>query len=235
MCVIQDDTPIEEEGFVVDIEGNTDNIHEPEEPHIIHYLDDSVEVNNTGIILDFNEEESSHILEEYWDTLRSNIPCEQCEECIPCLVQVYRTDWATGQTSFSRFAQVCQNLDRIATTIHANNGTHPSAPHSSTKYDTDESDIKLPELIDISEEECDATMDDIPQANGIIHNLGPDLEDDEGEIMGQFHSLQIPSCPYCNNCTLHVVVNFFVNYYRELFTCNRLICQTTGAGATPSL
>jgi hypothetical protein len=66
MCVIQDDTPLKEKGFeVVDIEGNTHNIHEPEEPHIIHYLDDSIEVNNTGTILDFNEEESSHILEEY--------------------------------------------------------------------------------------------------------------------------------------------------------------------------
>jgi hypothetical protein len=45
MCVIQDDTPLEEEGFeVVD----THNIHEPEEPHVIHYLDDSTKVNNTG-------------------------------------------------------------------------------------------------------------------------------------------------------------------------------------------
>jgi len=34
MHVIRDDTPLEEDGFeVVDIEGNTHNIHEPEEPH----------------------------------------------------------------------------------------------------------------------------------------------------------------------------------------------------------
>src|SRR5882762_11669052 len=72
MHVIQDDTPLEEEGFeVVDIEGNTHNIHELEEPPIIHYLDDSIEVNNTGTILDFNEEESSRILKEYRDTLHS--------------------------------------------------------------------------------------------------------------------------------------------------------------------
>jgi hypothetical protein len=72
MHVIQDDTPLKEQGFeVVDIEGNTHNIHEPEEPPIIHYLNDSIEVNNTGTILDFNEEESSRILEEYQDTLHS--------------------------------------------------------------------------------------------------------------------------------------------------------------------
>ena len=101
-----------------------------------------------------------------------------------------------------------------------NNDIHPSAPHSSTKSDTDESNIELLELIDISEEKCDAMMEDIPHANGIIYNLGLDLKDDEGEIMGQFHSLQIPSCPYCNNCTPHVVVDFFVNYYGEPFICN---------------
>src|SRR5882762_5386220 len=142
---------------------------------------------------------------------------------------------ATGRTSFSRFAQVCQTLDRIASNIRANNGTHPSAPHPSTEYDTGEPNIKLPELIDISEGECDAMMEDIPHANGIIHNLGPDLEDDDGEIMGRIHSLQIPSCPYCNNCVPHVVVDFLVDYYGETFTQNRLICQTTGAGAAPSL
>jgi hypothetical protein len=66
MHVIQDDTPHKEEGFkVVDNEGNTHNIHEPEKQHIIHYLDDSIEVNYTETTLDFNEEESSRILEEY--------------------------------------------------------------------------------------------------------------------------------------------------------------------------
>src|SRR5882762_1843483 len=188
MRVIQDEAPLEDEGFeVVDIEGNTNNIHEPEEPHVIHYLNDSIEATNTGIILDFNEEESSRILEEYRDTLRSTIPCERCEECIPCerceecipcerceecipcerceecipcerceeciprIVQIYRTDRATGRTAFSRFAQVCQTFDSIASNIRANNGTHPSAPHPSTEHDIGEPDIELPELIDISE------------------------------------------------------------------------------------
>ena len=53
--------------------------------------------------------------------------------------------------------------------------------------------------------------------------------------MGQFHSLWIPSCPYCNNCMLHIVVDFFVDSHNEPFTHNRLICQTTGTGAAPSL
>src|SRR6202051_3654113 len=160
MRVIQDEAPLEEEGFeVVDIEGNTHNIHESEEPHVIHYLDDSIEATNTGIILDFNEEESSRILEEYRDTLHSNIPR---------LVQIYRTDHAIGRTSFSRFAQVCQTLDRIALNIRANNGTHPSAPHPSTEYDTGEPDIELPELIDISEGGRDATVEEIHHANQII-------------------------------------------------------------------
>jgi hypothetical protein len=75
MRIIQDDTHQEEEGSdVVDNEGNTHTIHEPEEPHIIHYLNDSIKVNTTRTILDFNEEESNHILEEHWDTLCSNIP-----------------------------------------------------------------------------------------------------------------------------------------------------------------
>jgi len=117
---------------------------------------------------------------------------------------------------------------------HANNGTHPSATPSSTVSEINESDSELPELIDIPEER-DTTMEDIPHTNGIIYNLGPDLEDDEGEIMGQLHSLQIPSCPYCNNCTPHVVVDFFVDYYGEPLTHNQLICQTTGTGAAPSL
>jgi hypothetical protein len=152
--------------------------------------------------------------------LHSNIPCNRCKECIPNLVQVYHTDRATGQTPFSQFTQVCQNLDRIATNIHVNNDTHPSAPHSSTKSEIDESDSELPELIDIPEEECDVMMENIPHTNGIIYHLGPDLEDDEGEIMGQFHSLQIPSCPYCHHCTPHVVVDFFIDYHGEPFTRN---------------
>src|SRR5882762_10090249 len=160
MRVIQDDTPLEEEGFeVVDNEGNTHNIHKPEEPHVIHYIDGSIEVNYTGTILDFNEEESSRSLEEYRNTLCSNIPCEQCKECIPRLVQVHRTDRDTRRTSFLWFAQVCQNLDRIATNTRANNGTHPSTTPSSTVSEIDESDSKLLELINIPEEERDATME----------------------------------------------------------------------------
>jgi len=57
--------------------------------------------------------------------------------------------------------QVCQTLDRIASNIRANNGTHPSAPHPSTEYDISEPNIELPELIDISEGGRDATMEDI--------------------------------------------------------------------------
>jgi hypothetical protein len=95
MRVIQDDGHREEGDFGFgDRSGNPLHTSEPEEPQVIHYLDDHIEVNYTGTILDFNEE-PNRILEEYRDTLRSDIPCERCEECIPCLVQVYRTDRTT--------------------------------------------------------------------------------------------------------------------------------------------
>jgi len=48
---------------------------EPEEPQVIHYLDDHIEVNYTGTVLDFNKEEPNLFLGEYRDTLRPDIPC----------------------------------------------------------------------------------------------------------------------------------------------------------------
>ena len=53
--------------------------------------------------------------------------------------------------------------------IYVNNGIHPSTPHSSTESETKESDSKLPELIDIPEEEYDATMGNIPYSNEITY------------------------------------------------------------------
>src|ERR1700676_3293631 len=63
-------------------------------------------------------------------------------------------------------------------------------------------------------------MENIPQTNGITYNLGPDLESDEEEFMGQFHSIAPSNCPYCNNCHPQVVVEFFVNFCGEPFTRN---------------
>ena len=100
--------------------------------------------------MDFNEEESNRILEEYQDTLHSDIPCKRCKECIPCLIQVYRTDRTTRRT---QFAQVCQNLDRIAMNIHTNNGIPPLAPHSANESVADESNGEMPELIDTPDDE----------------------------------------------------------------------------------
>jgi len=94
------------------------------------------------------------------------------------------------------------------------------APHSSTRSETNESDSELPGLIDIPEEEDDAMMGNIPHANEITYNLGPDLESDKEEFMGQFHHIATPSCPYCNNCHPHVVVEFFVDFCGEPFTRN---------------
>jgi len=143
--------------------------------------------------LDFNEEESNRILEEYWDTLRSDIPCERCEECIPRLIQVYHTDRTTGRTVFSWFTQVCQNLDRITMNIHINNGTTPSAPHSSNESVADEPDGEMPDLINTPDNDEGSTiMENIPQMNGITYNLGQELESDEEEFMGQFHSIAPP-------------------------------------------
>jgi hypothetical protein len=78
-------------------------------------------------------------------------------------------------------------------------------------------------------------MENIPQTNGITYNLGPDLESDEEKFMGQFHSITPQSCPYCNNCHPHVVVEFFFDFCGEPFTWNWLICQSTGVGSTPSI
>jgi len=234
MRVIQDDGHQEEGDFGFgDRSGNPHHTSEPEEPQVMHYLDDHIEVNYTETILDFNKEESNRILEEYWDTLRSDIPCERCEECIPHLVQIYCTDRTTGRTVFSRFAHVCQNLDRIAMNICTNNGIHHSAPHSSNESVADESDSEIPELINTPDDEGIANMENIPQMNGIIYNVGPDLESDEGEFMGQFHSIAPSNCPYCNNCRPQVVVEFLVDFCGEPFTRNRLICQSTGAGSSP--
>src|SRR5882762_7620948 len=236
MRIIQDDGHQEEgDSRVGDRSGNPLHTSEPEEPQVIHYLDDHIEVNYTRTILDFNEEESNRILEEYQDTLCSDIPCKRCEECIPRLVQVYRTDHTTGRTVFSQFAQVCQNLDRIAMNIHTNNGIHSSALHSSNESVADESDSEIPELIDTPDYEGVANMENIPQMNGITYNLRPDLESDEEEFMGQFHSIAPSNCPYCNNCRPQVVVEFFVNFCGEPFTRNQLICQSTGAGSSPSV
>jgi hypothetical protein len=97
MRIIQDDGHQEEkDSRVRDRIGNPLHIPEPKGPQVIHYLNDHIEVNYTRTILDFNEEESNRILEEYRDTLRSDIPCERCEECIPRLIQVYHTDRTTG-------------------------------------------------------------------------------------------------------------------------------------------
>jgi hypothetical protein len=201
---------------VGDRDENLHHIPEPEEPQVIHYLDDHIKVNYTGTILDLNEEESNCILEEYWDTLRSDIPCERCEECIPCLIQVYRTDHTTRRTMFSWFAQVCKNHDRIVMNIRTNNDIPPSALHSSNESLADEFDGEMPELIDIPDDEGGATMENIPQTNGITYNLRPDLESDE--FMGQFHSITPSNCPYCKNCHPHVIVELFVDFCGEPFT-----------------
>jgi len=95
--------------------------------------------------------------------------------------------------------------------ICANNGIHPSAPHSSNKSGADESNAEMPELIDIPDEEHNTTMENIPQINGIIYNLRLDLESDE-EFMEQSHSIRPSSCSYCNNCHPHIVVEFLVNF-----------------------
>jgi hypothetical protein len=113
MRIIQDDGHQEEEedSRVGDRIGNPLHIPELKEPQVIHYLNDHIKVNYTGNILDFNEEDSNCILEEYQGMLCSDIPCKRCEECIPRLIQIYCTDCTTRRTVFSRFAQVCQNLD----------------------------------------------------------------------------------------------------------------------------
>ena len=169
--------------------------------------------------MDFNEEESNCILEEYQDTLRSDIPCKRCEECIPHLVQIYRTDRTTGRTLRTWFAHVCQNLDRIAMNIRTNNGIHHLASHLSNESVADESDSEIPELIDTPDDEGIANMENIPQMNRIIYNMGPDLESDEEKFMGQFHSIAPSNCPYCNNCHSQVV-EFLVDFCGEPFTRN---------------
>jgi hypothetical protein len=134
MRIIQDDGHREEEDSGVgDRIGNPLHIPELEEPKVIHYLDDHIEVNYTGTIL---------------------------------------------------------------------------APHSSNESVADESDGEIPELIYIpDDDEGGVTMESIPQMNGITYNLGPDLESDREEFMGQFHSIAPSNCPYCNNCHPHVVVD----------------------------
>ena len=119
--------------------------------------------------------------------------------------------------------------------IHTNNGIHPLAPHSSNESVADESDSEIPELIDTPDDEGVANMENIPQMNGITYNLGPDLESDEEEFMGQSHSIAPSNCPYCNNCHPHVVVESFVDFCGEPFTRNRLICQSTWVGSSPSV
>jgi len=119
--------------------------------------------------------------------------------------------------------------------IRTNNGIPPLAPHSSNGSVADESDGEMPELIDTPDDEGGAIMENIPQMNGTAYNLGPDLESDEEEFMGQFHFIAPSNCPYCNNCHPHVVVEFFVDFCGEPFTQNRLICQSTGVGSTPSV
>jgi hypothetical protein len=76
----------------------------PKEAQVIHYLDDHIKVNYTGTILDFNEEESNHILEEYRDTLHSNIPCERCKECIHTNILYGSHHWV------NHFFTVCSGL-----------------------------------------------------------------------------------------------------------------------------
>jgi len=119
--------------------------------------------------------------------------------------------------------------------ICTNNGIPPSVLHSSNESVVDESDGEMPELIDTPDDEGGAIMENIPQMNGITCNHRPDLESDEEEFMGQFHSIAPSNCPYCNNCHPHVVVEFFVDFCGEPFTQNRLICQYTGVGSTPSV
>jgi hypothetical protein len=77
--------------------------------------------------------------------------------------------------------------------IHINNGTTPSAPHSSNESVADEPDGEMPDLINTPDNDEGSTiMENIPQMNGITYNLGQELESDEEEFMGQFHSIAPP-------------------------------------------
>jgi len=69
------------------------------------------------------------------------------------------------------------------------------------------------ELIDISEKNVMQRWRISLMPMGYIY-LGLDLKMMKGKSW-TIPFLQIPSCPYCNKLTPHVVVDFFVNYYGE--------------------
>jgi len=126
----------------------------PRNQHIIIYPMTAIEVTNqTGIILDFNEEESKAVSGGYQGHSAFQYSCELMQGMLFLALSSLSYRSCHGRTSFFVFTQCAKiKSDRIATNVRANYGTPPIGTTSSTEYDTDESDIKTAELIDISEE-----------------------------------------------------------------------------------